>query len=103
MAEAFQNARHVLPAGVRAPFVIGRGHFASGLRILHESDLALHVLLRYGGVVCWHFHLYSFVTTGSAISRAPSDFENFQYSGYPTITTAIPSTASRGWRMIIMS
>ena len=39
MAEALQNARHLLPAGLRAPFVIDLGDFAGRVLVFNELDL----------------------------------------------------------------
>ena len=41
MAEALQNARHLLTARLGAPLVVDLGHFAGRVFILNELDLGL--------------------------------------------------------------
>jgi len=43
MAEAFENARHLLAARVRAPFVVYLRNLTSGVSILNYFDLRLRV------------------------------------------------------------
>lgn len=43
VAEALQNAGHFLPARLGSPFVVDRGHFASGVAIFDELDFGFVV------------------------------------------------------------
>jgi hypothetical protein len=43
MAEAFQNAGHLLTARVRAPFVVYLRYLTGGIGILNDCDLGLRV------------------------------------------------------------
>jgi hypothetical protein len=43
MAEAFENARHLLAARVRAPFVVYLRNLTSGVGILNDFDLGFGV------------------------------------------------------------
>jgi hypothetical protein len=50
MTKALQYARHLLPARMRAPFVIDFGEFAGGVCIFNKVDLVLHFLFHHGRV-----------------------------------------------------
>lgn len=49
VAEAFENAWHVLSSGVLAPLLIDVRDFANGVGIFDEADLALDFLFQYSG------------------------------------------------------
>src|SRR6478609_5674387 len=48
MAEALQYARHLLPARMRAPFVIDLREFTGCIRVFNKVDLVLHFLFHHG-------------------------------------------------------
>jgi hypothetical protein len=52
MAEAFENARHLLTARVRAPLVVYLRNFTGGVSILNYFDLGLRI---------WHARRLAYV------------------------------------------
>jgi len=47
MAEALQYPRHLLPAGVRAPFIIDLREFTGRIGVFNEVDLVFCLLFHH--------------------------------------------------------
>jgi hypothetical protein len=54
MAEALENTRHLLAAGMRPPLIVGLGDFSSRINILDKVDFPKNVLFGDGRIVVGH-------------------------------------------------
>src|SRR6185369_5099258 len=82
MAEALEDSRHLLSAGVGAPFVIHLRHFPGRLGVFDKFDLAKHPLLRDG---MFGLRLIGHASpTPLRISRKCNDSDHDDYSACGT-------------------